>query len=601
MNLLIAAVALLAWWPWASYWQSDDFLAVTYAFAPERALQDLAGPQYAAPALASFYRPLITLSFALDTWLGGGAPFVSHASNALAHAVSTLLLAALGQRLLGASSGRRLALLWAVWPGHAGSILWAVGRVDSHTTVWIMATAWLTVRWLDAGARRWPWPALATFTLALLSKELAFVTPGIVTLLALARAAPGERVRLAVRATLPFALLFALYLAWRWTVLGQLVGGYSGARFALGPALQGAGFWLAHMANPLLQLELPTALHALGYAGVALGAVFALHAGHGRKLALALLTMALCMVPTAPFWAETAELRNLRYFYLPSAASLAVFALGGRWPTAVALALATAPLLSVRTDYASAHAEAARVHQSLRQHDQLAAPGDMLVAGLPREDRRHNVLLFHLFVDRLLLPPFGSGRRTFALRPLVERDGLWPWQAEEFAGVRALHALRCDAEGQLTPVAAGAPLAVLRVELASADVLDNAALLALHEGRRHDALRMPGDRARAYRVSVLTGGGMLRAVLANETPEADAGTVSLRSLLTARYASAGDDAVVLLGLMVPIAFDVAPSFPLLVEAGEWQDGQPHSFVPRARADRLPELKLAREVAAALAK
>ena len=118
-TLAIALLALLAWWPLSPYWQSDDFLAITYASDPRRALADLTGNQYAAPAMVWFYRPLITLSFALDAWLGGADPFVAHLSNAIAHALSTLLLTRLGRRLLGNQSGLCLGLLWGLWPTHA--------------------------------------------------------------------------------------------------------------------------------------------------------------------------------------------------------------------------------------------------------------------------------------------------------------------------------------------------------------------------------------------------------------------------------------------------------------------------------------------------
>ncbi len=211
MLLLVAVTALVAWWSSEAYWLSDDFLAITYAFDPGRALHDFVGPQYGATGMVWLYRPLITLSFALDAWLGGGAPWVSHVSNLLAHATSAALVTALGMRLLGTRPGCAAGLLWAVWPAHAGSILWAVGRVDSHTTVWILLSLWLTVRWLDGGSRAARVGSLLAFAAALLSKELALATPGLVALLGMGLGTP--RARSAVRAALPFALLLVPYFA----------------------------------------------------------------------------------------------------------------------------------------------------------------------------------------------------------------------------------------------------------------------------------------------------------------------------------------------------------------------------------------------------
>jgi hypothetical protein len=79
-------------------------------------------------------------------------------------------------------------LVWALLPSHAGSLAWAVGRVDSHTTVWCLLALLLCVRQVEAQARgSRPRPADAPMLLAtaaaLCSKELAFVVPPLATLL----------------------------------------------------------------------------------------------------------------------------------------------------------------------------------------------------------------------------------------------------------------------------------------------------------------------------------------------------------------------------------------------------------------------------------
>ncbi|MBZ0150551.1 MAG: hypothetical protein K8J09_03395, partial [Planctomycetes bacterium] len=143
---LLPTIAIAAWWPFAPYWQSDDFLALHYAQDLSRALHDCVGPQYGATDIWWFYRPLITLSFWLDQQLGGATPGVSFWSNVLAHATSTLLVGLIWRRFLGDRAAFAAAAAWAVLPSHLGSIAWAVGRVDSHTTVWCLATVWLCQR-----------------------------------------------------------------------------------------------------------------------------------------------------------------------------------------------------------------------------------------------------------------------------------------------------------------------------------------------------------------------------------------------------------------------------------------------------------------------
>jgi len=585
--LWIAGVALFAacaWWPVAPYWQSDDFLAVTYGNDLGRALADFTGPQYAAPALVLFYRPLITLSFAFDVWLAGAAPMWAHLSNTLAHVASTLLVVLLARRTLSPGTGARLGLLWALWPTHAGSILWAVGRVDSHTTVWILLAAWATVRWLQVGRGRGL--ALTAFVLALLSKELAFVVPGLVALLGFALAPPLTRLRRAWQTCWPFLVVFAVYMGWRRLVLGRLVGGYQTASFAAIDSLRGLSIWCARVLDPLLDAG-PLGVLAFGVWPLAL--VLAARRRRLPAVGACLLWFAIAALATAPFWAETAEIKNVRYFYLPAAGLLGVVALGGWFPTMAALLIAAGPWLQVRRHYLDAHRRAAAIHAEVLAADALLPPGRLLVQGLPHDDSWRQVLMFHLFVDRLLLPPFGSGRSVLALRPLVERPGVERVPPESFTGLPDCHVLEVETKGP--PPAPTAP-PTLQVEVEGSLHLSSTAIWDLHLGRARHALRFLGDRSPCYRLTLLTAGGYVACVLPNETPDAEDGSVSLGSLLgRGRYATTGDDAMVAIALGVPATFDVDTRFPLVVEGGQGAGGE---FLPRSRTERPLLLQLDRD-------
>jgi hypothetical protein len=603
LTFAIVGLALLAWWPLGSYWQSDDFLAVTYAHDPARALDDFHGNQYGTPAMVWFYRPLITLSFALDVWLGGGAPCVSHASNAIAHALSTWLVVRLGRRLLGDGAGWRLGLLWGLWPTHAGSVLWAVGRVDSHTAVWIFLSWWLTLRWLDRQAQedtrqRVPLGGLIAFALALLSKELACIVPAGVALMAFALAR-GRRLAGAWRATWPFLVLFAIYLGWRYLVLGRLVGGYENAQLHVAASFTGLGRWLARVANPLLGASgVPQGVQVLAFFVWPLAVGLLLWRKQFTAPVLLGIGAFAFALPTAPFWAATAEIRSVRYFYVPAACLLAIVALAGAWPTVLLLLAAVLPFAQTRGHYQDAHAEAAALHQHLRRADRELAPGPLLVRGLPRENAPQDVILFHLFVDRLLLPPWGSGRRVLALRPLVPRQGVLVVPDHACAGLPGIHVAVVDAT--LVHEVTAPALPALRVEAEGDLHLSTRALWDLHLGRAPHALHVRDDAAPHYRLTLFTGGGYVATVLPNETPTQRDGRVALKSLLTSRYATQGDDAVVALALGVPATLDVATDFLLLLEAGAIRDGDPHTFTARARANRLLALRLDRDYAEWLA-
>ncbi|MBM4063959.1 MAG: hypothetical protein FJ265_23105, partial [Planctomycetes bacterium] len=168
---LLPLLAIAAWWPIGPAWQSDDFLALHYAQDLRRALHDFAGPQYGATDIWLFYRPLITLSFWFDQQLGGAGPFVSHLANVFAHGVNALLAGLLWRRVLPDGRAFAAGLWWALLPGHAGTIAWAVGRVDGHTTVWCLAALLFAVRHAERRARG----ARARHGPQLLAASLAFL------------------------------------------------------------------------------------------------------------------------------------------------------------------------------------------------------------------------------------------------------------------------------------------------------------------------------------------------------------------------------------------------------------------------------------------
>lgn len=77
------------------------------------------------------YRPLTSLSFAVDWALGGGSPVPFHATNLVLHLLVTLLVFALARRLLDDHAGALVAGLWfAVHPVHVEPVAGVVGRAE---------------------------------------------------------------------------------------------------------------------------------------------------------------------------------------------------------------------------------------------------------------------------------------------------------------------------------------------------------------------------------------------------------------------------------------------------------------------------------------
>lgn len=172
----------------------------------------------------ALYRPVVTLSFAVDWVLGRGAPGAFHRTNALAHALASALVFLLLTGLAPVPAAAAGAALFAVHPVHTEAVAGIVGRADIFAAGFSFAALLAWSRLPPRGTTaRLAVPAL--FLLALGSKESAVMLPA---LLILYDAATGRLVRTRLREWLreraaPLALMAGVVLVWtaaRFAVLG---------------------------------------------------------------------------------------------------------------------------------------------------------------------------------------------------------------------------------------------------------------------------------------------------------------------------------------------------------------------------------------------
>ena len=192
---------------------SDDFL-----WAREWTLADVAssfvGPEDPTGASNTYYRPLSTLSHAMDAWIWGDRVAGYHVTNllllALVSAAALLLLERLGLARRAALLG---ALAWTVHPMAASAVAWASQRTDLIVSLFYLSSLALLLSPL--GTRGWP--PLVPALLALGSKEIAITLPAVATL-AVWLALPGEERRERLRALAALWGLALSYLVW-WVYL----------------------------------------------------------------------------------------------------------------------------------------------------------------------------------------------------------------------------------------------------------------------------------------------------------------------------------------------------------------------------------------------
>jgi tetratricopeptide (TPR) repeat protein len=305
----------------------------------------------------AIWRPLTTLSFAIDWALSGGAAAWFHLVNVLWHVAACILVLRLLRELFAPPAALAGALLFAVHPVHVEAVANVVGRGDVMAAVFALAACLLWIRRPDQETRpaaRTVIAASALFALALFAKESAVMLPALLLLLDAARGRwrlSGATIRPYARAVAPafaaLALVLAGYLGLRAAVLDSFAparvhpaADVLGSRWHLIlTSLQAWPHYLRLLLFPrtllidygpriIMPATTWTSSAVLGLTilvGLVLGGVLALARGRGRT-ALGLLWLPVAILPLSNLLFTTGVLVAERTLYLPSFAAAVGFA-----------------------------------------------------------------------------------------------------------------------------------------------------------------------------------------------------------------------------------------------------------------------------------
>ena len=179
--------------------------------------------------VALFYRPLSSLSYAVEYPLWGVAPGGYHLTNVVLHAVAAVLVAVTVREMttrpvVGYLSG----VLFTVHPLAVDVVPAIARRQDILVAIFVLGTLLLFVRSRQADCPRLFGGAVVTYALALGAKETALVVPGLVFLWVVVHQEAnewGSKIVAALIPTIPFLGITLVYTIVRVAVLGG-VGGY---------------------------------------------------------------------------------------------------------------------------------------------------------------------------------------------------------------------------------------------------------------------------------------------------------------------------------------------------------------------------------------
>lgn len=171
--------------------------------------------------LSKMYRPVQTLSFALDWWLWNGSPGGFHITSMVLHLFVCLALGFAFGPVVGDRAAVAAATVFAIHPAISESVLGLASRGNQLYTLFGLLTVGCFLR-TRAPLDRMHLCALVAFSSSLLAKEPAIALVVLVPLscwLGRDRSATATRARRALTWA-PFAIIAAIYLGIRHAVVG---------------------------------------------------------------------------------------------------------------------------------------------------------------------------------------------------------------------------------------------------------------------------------------------------------------------------------------------------------------------------------------------
>jgi Flp pilus assembly protein TadD len=317
----------------------------------------LTTPSWWGDGRGTLWRPVTTLTFALDYALFGAAPFGFHLVNVGLHAlVSVLVLVVFARAGVAPAVAFAAAALFASHPVHTEAVANVVGRAELLAAAGFLLAWWC---WLAADVVSGPIATARTasaavvFFLALLAKENAIALPVVAVaadLLGRGTASPSDVLR---RRAPGYGVLVAValgYVALRRTVVGEITPAPELLDNPLGVLPTGArlvgavavvGLYALRLVVPLRlsadysydQIPVPeTALDPRVLAGLGVIVGVAAAAWWARRrlpaLTLGLLFMALTFALVSNLVVPIGTIMGERLLYLPSAGFCVALAAG---------------------------------------------------------------------------------------------------------------------------------------------------------------------------------------------------------------------------------------------------------------------------------
>lgn len=336
-------------------WDDSDLIqnneVISQVGNPGQLLDRPFGPSN--PGLTTgYYRPVSSLSFWMNSALSDSlSPSSFRITNIILHTLASLLLYVLLLLIVDSKEALIGALIFSVHPMHAANVAWISGRQDILCAIFMFLSLILYVRGIQENRRKklLHLLSLLSFVLALGSKELAAVYPGVVLILMFYRADWNLRRtwnELQIGYMTAGIVILAIYIFIHQSITvgtGQAVS-FSERGFEITRILANTAYYVYHICAPLTQLDVefavPDLMHTTRYL-IALGLAVILAAlsitFRWNRVSLAFLWLGIFIIPVSGMipvqsnYSAAAHLGYLAVGAISIAAGQVVTYVRGRW------------------------------------------------------------------------------------------------------------------------------------------------------------------------------------------------------------------------------------------------------------------------------
>lgn len=166
---------------WFDFTYIDDNLIVFDEYDKINSLSDIPDSFVNGYLFDNYYRPIVMISFIVDTAIAGQSSWMYHLTNISLHIIVTLLLLNI---LIALGIKKNIALLaacfYAVHPLNVSSVSWIVGRNDLLLAVFSISSLFLYIRYRETNKTSRLVYSLIAYFFAMLSKEAGFLIPAMI-------------------------------------------------------------------------------------------------------------------------------------------------------------------------------------------------------------------------------------------------------------------------------------------------------------------------------------------------------------------------------------------------------------------------------------